>query len=95
MSPSRRQSRPRDNPPFPWWRLQPELTNARYRLLNAAHYYPITGISNDLPTGKVILEIPHPLHYKPWQYEGLTPEERELVNRSDFKIWLIDTQKAE
>lgn len=80
------------NPPFPWWQLQPELPNARYRLLNAAHYYPITGINSDLPAGKVILEIPHPLHYKPWQYEGLTPEERELVNRSDFKIWLIDTR---
>ena len=81
-----------ENPVFSWWDLQPQLPDARYRLFNAANYFPILDIRSNLPEGEVLLEISHPLNYRPWQYEGLTPEMRDLVNRSDFEIWLIDTE---
>lgn len=81
-----------ENPVFSWWDLRPEAPDARYRLFNAANYYPIGDIRGDLPEGIILLEISHPFNYKPWQYEGMTPEMREMVSRSDFKIWLIDTE---
>ena len=75
-----------------WWRLHPEVPAARYKLINAGFYYPIAGIA-DRPEGEVLLEISHPFNYKPWQYEGMTPAMREMVNRNGVKIWLIDTAK--
>ena len=81
-----------ENPVFNWWDLQPALPEARYRLFNAANYYPIVDIRSDLPNGEVLLEISHPFNYRPWQYEGMTPEMREIVNRDGLYIWLIDTQ---
>ncbi len=82
------------NPVFSWWDLQPARPDARYRLLNAANYYPIEGIRSDLPAGEILLEVAHPFKHSPWQYEGMTPEMREIVNRSDFAIWLIDMERA-
>ena len=76
---------------FMRWDIKPELPEARYKLVNAAVYLEIFEIDGGRPTGEVLLEAPHPLRYKPWQYEGLTPEMRDLVNSSDFAIWLIDT----
>lgn len=83
-----------ENPVFSWWDLQPVAPDARYRLFNAANYYPIEDIRDDLPDGEILLEISHPFNYKPWQYEGMTPEMREIVKRNDFKIWLIDTEPS-
>ena len=71
----------------------PEIPTARYKLINAGFYYPITEIA-DRPEGEVLLEISHPFNYKPWQYEGMTPAMREIVNRNGVKIWLIDAQSA-
>ena len=71
----------------------PEVPTARYKLLNASFYYPITEMESR-PEGEVILEIAHPFSSKPWQYEGLTAAMREIVNRNGVKIWLIDTQAA-
>ena len=83
-----------ENPVFTWWDLQPALPEARYRLFNAANYYPIRDIRDDLPAGEILLQVPHPFNYKPWQYEGMTPEMRDLVNRSEIKIWLVDTRSS-
>ena len=83
-----------ENPVFSWWDLRPEAPDARYRLFNAANYYPIEDMRSDLPEGEILLEISHPFNYKPWQYEGMTPQMREIVNRSDFAIWLIDTEPS-
>ena len=75
------------------YRIQmPEIPTARYTLINAGFYYPIAGIA-DRPEGEVLLEVSHPFNYKPWQYEGMTPSMREIVNRNGVKIWLIDTAK--
>jgi len=60
-----------------------------YKLLNAGYYYPITE-PLDLPQGKVLMQAPHPFNYKPWQYEGMTAEMRDIVNRDGLYIWLIE-----
>lgn len=62
---------------------------ARYKLLNAGYYYPITE-PLDLPQGKVLMQVAHPFNHRPWQYEGMTAEMRDIVNRDGFYIWLID-----
>ncbi|MCY4018051.1 MAG: hypothetical protein OXG39_01460 [Chloroflexi bacterium] len=67
----------------------PLLEGARYELVNAGYYYPITEMT-DLPDGKVIMKVAHPFNYRPWQYEGMTPEMREIINRDGLYIWLID-----
>ena len=69
------------------------VEGARYLLVNAGFYFPITDMA-DRPEGKVILEISHPFSYRPFQYETMTPETREIVNRNGMYIWLIDTQAA-
>ena len=84
-----------DKPVFHWWNLQPERPGARYRLLNAANFYPIIAINSEVPEGKVLWAIDHPLQYKPWQYEGLSLEERDLVNRSDVRIWFIENGESD
>lgn len=81
-----------ENTVFSWWDLQPEAPDARYRLFNAANYYPITGIRSDLPDGDVLLQISHPFNLRQWQYEGMSPEMRDIVNHNGFEIWLIDTR---
>ncbi len=80
---------------FRRWNLRPEVPDARYRLYNSAVYLTISEIESGRPEGRVLLEAPHPLHYRPWQYEGLTGEMRDLVNSHEFKIWLIDTRPDE
>ena len=65
------------------------LEGARYELVNAGYYYPITEMT-DLPEGEVLMKVAHPFNYKPWQYEGMTPEMREIINRDGLYIWLID-----
>ncbi|MCY4538707.1 MAG: hypothetical protein OXE52_10810 [Chloroflexi bacterium] len=67
----------------------PVLEGARYEFVNAGYYYPITEMT-DLPDGKVLLKVAHPFNYKPWQYEGMTPEMREIINRDGLYMWLID-----
>ena len=76
---------------FMRWDIKPALPDARYKLVNAAVYLEIVEIDEGRPDGEILLEVPHPLHYRPWQYEGLTPGMRHMVNGSDFAIWLIDT----
>lgn len=80
---------------FRRWNLRPEAPDARYRLYNSAVYLTISEIESGRPEGRLLLEAPHPLHYRPWQYEGLTAEMRDLVNSHEFKIWLIDARPDE
>ncbi len=61
----------------------------RYKLLNAGYYYPITE-PLDLPQGEVLMQVAHPFNHRPWQYEGMTAEMRDIVNRDGLYIWLID-----
>lgn len=61
----------------------------RYKLLNAGYYFPITELT-DRPDGEVLMQVPHPFNHKPWQYEGMTPAMRDIINRDGLYIWLID-----
>ncbi len=76
-------------PAMPFGVYGEENPLARYKLLNAGYYYPITEMS-DLPAGEVLMQVSHPFNYRPWQYEGMTPEMREIINRDGLYIWLID-----
>lgn len=66
-----------------------EDSHARYQLLNAGYYYPVTEL-RDLPQGEVLLQVAHPFNHRPWQYEGMTPEMREIINRDGLYIWILD-----
>ena len=75
-------------------KMSPEDAQGRYSLVNAFFIYPITEQS-ERPLGRVLLEAPHPLNYRPYQYEGMTPEMRDMVRRDPVMIWLIDTANGE
>ena len=72
----------------------PKVDGARYLLVNAGYYGPVTEMTTR-PEGEVILEVSHPYNYRPFQYEGMTPEMREIINRDGVYMWLIDTEAAE
>ena len=74
--------------------MSPVDAYGRYSLVNAFFIYPITEQS-ERPPGRVLLEAPHPLNYRPFQYEGMTPEMRDIVRRDPVMIWLIDTANSE
>ena len=71
--------------------LLDELPDARYKLVNASFYYPVTEM-DARPDGEVLLEAPHPFNHRLWQYEGMTPDMREIVRRDPVMMWLIDTK---
>ncbi len=75
-------------------KMSPADAQGRYSLVNAFFIYPITEQS-ERPPGRVLLEAPHPLNYRPFQYEGMTPEMRDIVRRDPVMIWLIDTSNSE
>lgn len=75
-------------------KMNPEDAHGRYSLVNAFFVYPITEQS-ERPPGRVLLEAPHPLNYRSFQYEGMTPEMRDIVRRDPIMIWLVDTQANE
>ncbi|MCY4538705.1 MAG: hypothetical protein OXE52_10800 [Chloroflexi bacterium] len=65
----------------------------RYKLLNAGYYYPISE-PRDLPQGEVLMQVAHPFNHRPWQYEGMTREMREIINRDGLYIWIIDQDSS-
>ena len=71
----------------------PSVDGARYLLVNAGFYHPVTEMA-DRPEGQVILEVSHPYNFRPFQYEHATlvQKAREIINRDGVYIWLIDTQ---
>ena len=68
-------------------------TNSRYVLVNAQYFYLVSG-TRPPPPGAVVFRTRHPLQYRPYQYEGFLPKERETLRTSDVSIRLIDTQAA-
>ncbi|MCY4465803.1 MAG: hypothetical protein OXE46_09730 [Chloroflexi bacterium] len=68
----------------------PVVPEARYQLFNASFYYPITEMESR-PNGETLVEISHPFNHRLWQYEGMTPEMRDMVRRDPVMIWLIDS----
>ncbi|MCX6953714.1 MAG: hypothetical protein NTV51_16305, partial [Verrucomicrobia bacterium] len=59
-----------------------------FALLNAEMLYPVRA-RLEAPAGVTLLRFEHPLSYPPYQYEGHTPRERELLRTTDVSIRLV------
>lgn len=65
--------------------------DARFVALNMRGYpWPIRGPRAE-PQGRLVLAFPHPMQWAPYRYEGLTPVERDVISRIDFRMRVIDT----
>jgi len=63
-----------------------------YTLVNAGYYYPvISAQSPQFNENAIIMRVNHPMSYRPFLYEGYTPEERALLLENDIAIYLIRT----
>ena len=58
-------------------------------LINAEYLYPMIGVAESLPKGRILFEVLHPIMYFPYQYEGLRSEEREIARSLDISISLL------
>lgn len=59
--------------------------NEDFLLINFHYIY------NPLPTlpdiqGELLSQAPHPVHFRPYLYEGYTPEERQAIRNGNIKI---------
>lgn len=54
----------------------------------ANHIYP-TPEKVDVTGARVLAAAPHPLQFLPYQYEGFTPEERQLLRTTDIRMQLV------
>ena len=63
---------------------------ARYVLMNTCFAIPFVA-GPAAPAGRVVFRYPHPLQYKPYQYEGYSPRDRALLRSLDVSMRLIDT----
>ena len=52
------------------------------------HIYPVPERAAAVP-GAIILTAPHPLQFLPYQYEGYTPEERDVLRTTDIRMRAI------
>jgi len=59
------------------------------RLLYAEHIYPVPAPPPSDCRGPELLARPHPLQYRPYQYEGYTPAERAALRAMDIRMRLI------
>jgi hypothetical protein len=59
------------------------------RLLYAEHIYPVPAPPPPGCEGAELLSRPHPLQYRPYQYEGYTPPERAALRGVDIRMRLI------
>lgn len=64
---------------------------SRYVLVNHRFLYPIEGLK-PVPEGRVLLSTPHPLDYRPNWYDGYMRRERDVLEKADLNVKLVDTQ---
>jgi hypothetical protein len=57
-------------------------------LVNAQMLYPVREYIG-FPQGKILLRAENALTYRPFQYEGHTPREREILRKGDISVCLI------
>jgi hypothetical protein len=57
-------------------------------LVNAQMLFPVRDYIG-YPPGATLLRIEHPLTYPPYQFEGYTPRQRDLLRTEDISIRLI------
>ena len=65
----------------------------QYVLLNAQYIYPISGTRKP-PAGRIVLQAAHPLEYLPYEFEGLDPGERAILQSTDISMRLIEAENA-
>ncbi|AGA28480.1 glycosyltransferase family 39 protein [Singulisphaera acidiphila] len=63
---------------------------ANYLMLNAQFLYPIEGLRAP-PRGEILVRVPHPEGFFPYQYEGFGGRERALLRAGQTVMELIDT----
>ena len=70
----------------------PELrgpgADGRFVLVNAQYLHPPRGPGTQTP-GTTVLVVPHPLTYRPYQYEGFRRHERRILRSNDISIRLV------
>jgi hypothetical protein len=59
-----------------------------YVLVNAEFLQPLLSLKAPI-SGDVVISMPHPYSYKPYQYEGLSHRERDLLLQGDYSMRLI------
>lgn len=59
-----------------------------YVLVNAEFLQPLLSLKAPI-SGDVVISMPHPYFYTPYQYEGLSPRERDLLLQGDYSMRLI------
>jgi hypothetical protein len=64
------------------------VTRPDLALVNAQLLYPIRDYIG-FPAGESLLRLENPLSYEPFQYEGHTPRERQLLRTRDISIQLV------
>lgn len=78
-----------------WCVIRPQSKPAprpsRYILLNAEIPSYFKRL-HPVPAGQTLLQTPHPYQFKPYQYEGIAPQGRQLIQKVDISIRLVDTQ---
>lgn len=60
----------------------------QYDLLNADHIFPYP-IQSNARYQRAVFQKPHPLEYLPYQYEGFTPEQRQVLRKTDISMRLM------
>jgi hypothetical protein len=75
-----------DGPP-----LGHDHVESQWVLLNAQHLYHPRAPRPPLPASVVeVMRFPHPLQFRPYQYEGFEPMERQILRSNDIAMRLID-----
>jgi hypothetical protein len=71
--------------------LAREHVASRWLLLNAQHLYHARAPRPLPPTGVEVMRFAHPLQFRPYQYEGSEPMERQVLRSNDIAMRLLDT----
>jgi hypothetical protein len=70
------------------------VENAEYLAINFGRtFFPEAKIYEyDTKGGELIFQAAHPINFKAYQFEGLTPQERELIRARDYQMKLYKLQ---
>lgn len=68
------------------------VTAPDYLLLNAHYLFPVRGALS-IPEGEIVFSAEHPLAHRPYQFDGFTPRQRELLRTADIRMKLIRLAK--
>lgn len=64
-----------------------------FLVLNRSFIYPIAIINamveEEIYRGELLFDAPHPFHYRPYQFEGLDREDRQLLNLYPLRMQIV------